>query len=138
MSITIRISKDIYQKLEALARGFETPGDVIEKLLDGHVEFKTEPKENTNITPLVPATRLDLVFRPSPQSNFVQMLLREKKAYIRRYYTNDSHDTSEWNASKFRPESDLLNNLRSGYLRGWRQSGICKAVLAFNQDDLDI
>ena len=34
MSEVIRISESTYKRLESLARGFDTPGNVIERLLD--------------------------------------------------------------------------------------------------------
>jgi len=34
MSQVIRISESIYERLESMARGFDTPGNVIERLLE--------------------------------------------------------------------------------------------------------
>jgi len=53
MSEVIRISEATYKRLESLARGFDTPGSVIERLLD----FYEQPHKNIFPSPITPDER---------------------------------------------------------------------------------
>jgi hypothetical protein len=50
MSEVIRISESTYKRLESLARGFDTPGNVIERLLDYYVRHH----KNIILPPITP------------------------------------------------------------------------------------
>ncbi len=43
----------------------------------------------------------------------------------------------EWNALRFTEHSNVLGNLRSGYLINWREKGIVNAEIAIDKNELD-
>ncbi|MBM4137396.1 MAG: hypothetical protein FJ241_11270 [Nitrospira sp.] len=51
MSQVIRISESIYERLESMARGFDTPGSVIERLLEFYEKNHTSVVSPLNSTP---------------------------------------------------------------------------------------
>jgi hypothetical protein len=83
-----------------------------------------------------PSNDLEVLLFPEDESKFKELLLADKRAYVRLYKTDESHETKEWNATRFSESSNLMGNLRSGPLRGWKGKGICKAVIAINREDL--
>ncbi len=139
MSQVIRISDDLYKRLESHASGFDTPSKVIETILNAYENVN--PDLNTSSTaadiPIFkPAAKLEIVYFADSEEDFKRQLLVNKKAYIKLHYTNDTSEIKEWNASRFGASSSVDGNLRSGYLRGWKERGIFKAGLAIDQDDL--
>ena len=81
-------------------------------------------------------TRLEIVYFPNDAEHFKRLLLEHKFAYVKLSKIDGTSEIHLWHANRFTKESDLENNLRSGYLRGWRTKGICKAELSINKDDL--
>jgi hypothetical protein len=139
MSQVIRINDDLYSRLEAHASGFDTPSNVIETILNSYEALDSNVKTSINtdsISEIGPASNLDISYIGSTEENFKQALLGSKKAYIKIYYTNDTSEIKEWNASKFSPSSKVDGNLRSGYLRGWKKRGIFKAELSVNREEV--
>ena len=53
MSQVIRISESIYERLESLARGFDTPGNVIEELLEFYEKHHTPVPSHVKSTPKI-------------------------------------------------------------------------------------
>lgn len=51
MSQVIRISESIYGRLESLARGFDTPGNVIERLIEFYEKHHTSVPSTAKFTP---------------------------------------------------------------------------------------
>jgi len=139
MSQVIRIADVLYNRLAAYAEGFETPSNVMEKILDAY-EGKTSSLKGdigTDVVPEVePSDVLQIKYIPDSEGEFKQQLLKLKKAYIKIYYTNGTTEIKEWNASKFSKSSKLDGNLRSGYLRGWKKRGIYKAELSVDRNQL--
>ena len=139
MSQVIRISDDLYKRLESHASGFDTPSNVIETILNAYecVTPDLTPSNNATHIPIFqPAARLEIIYFADSEEDFKRQLLTRKKAYIKLYYTNNTSEIKEWNASRFGTSSSVDGNLRSGYLRGWKERGIIKAELSINQDDL--
>jgi len=141
MKTSITISTELYKRLEAHATGFDTPTNVIEKILEFYENnYDSAPKTTeTKISVAISPPRsiqLDVVFHPSSEIEFKQLLLSNKVAWIKIYKVDGSVETKMWKAQSFTQQSDVMGNLRSGYLRGWREKGICKAVLAINPNDL--
>ena len=133
MSQVIRIPDHVFKRLETYAKGFDTPGNVIERMLDFYEQNQSHKKsmertEKPETT--VPATRLDIAFKPEDPNDFKRKLLHAQKANIKLYFTDGSTSERVWNASKFSKDSNLLSNLRSGYLRGWKDKGINRAELS--------
>ena len=84
------------------------------------------------------STSLEIIYYPSGEINFKQVLLQTKKAYILLHKVDGTKELNEWNASRFSLNSDVNKNLRSGYLRGWKIKGIFKAEISTNKKDLKL
>ncbi len=140
MEKTISISAELYKRLEAHATGFDTPTNVIEKILEFYENNHDSAPKTTDvkiITPTPPRSlHLEVIFHPSSEAEFKELLLAKRVAWIKIYKVDNSVETKMWKAQSFTEQSDVMGNLRSGYLRGWREKGICKAILAINPDDL--
>ena len=127
MSPTIQISEELLQRLGKHSSGFKTPADVIAEMLDFYEK----------VDPLPYPSRLEIVYYPvNDAEHFKRLLLEHKFAYVKLSKIDGTSEIHLWHANRFTKESDLENNLRSGYLRGWRTKGICKAELSINKDDL--
>lgn len=140
MSQVVRISDRLYKRLEEHATGFDTPSNVIERILNFYEELDGSTQGELNDQPtderIEPAKKLEILYFPTSEDEFKQQLLTSKLAYIKLHYTNGQTEVKEWNASRFTPKSRVDGNLRSGYLRGWKERGIYKAELSVNRDDI--
>lgn len=139
MSQVIRISNELYKRLEALASGFDTPSNVIKTILGAYEDMTPNLNISDNTSrsqEIQPARSLDIVYLADSEEDFKKLLLINKKAYIRLSYTNDPSEIKEWNASRFSTTSHVDGNLRSGYLRGWKERGIFKAELAVDRNKI--
>lgn len=139
MSQVIRISDNLYKRLEAHASGFDTPSNVIEIVLNAYEANNSSTQIDSDFSlagEIQPASNLDIVYPSESEKVFKQELLVSKKAYIKLYYTNDSTEIKEWNALRFSVTSSVDGNLRSGFLRGWKKRGIFKARLAINRNEI--
>ncbi|MCA1773976.1 MAG: hypothetical protein LC677_15750 [Halomonas sp.] len=144
MSQVIRVPDKLYKRLAVYAGGFETPTNVIEKILEFYE--RAHPivdggERDVPIQEMQPANTLEILYFSDSEGiseeGFKDQLLDTKKAYIRMYYTNDTSEIKEWNASRFGASSSVDGNLRSGYLRGWKDRGIFKAELAINRAEIE-
>ena len=139
VSQVIRISDELYKRLEAHASGFDTPSNVIERILNAFEGITTPTRTDSSFAlnqEIQPASSLEIVYFPDTEEIFKQELLKCKKAYIKLHYTNNTSEIKEWNASRFDSSSSVNGNLRSGYLRGWKERGIYKAELAVNRNEI--
>jgi hypothetical protein len=136
MSDVIRIPTNLYRRLSLHAKGFETPANVIEKMLNFYEDQKglesTAKLESVSKV----ATSLEIIYYPSDERSFKQALLKTRKAYILLHIVDGTTELKEWNASDFGVNSDVNRNLRSGYLRGWKNKGIFKAEISTNKNNL--
>jgi hypothetical protein len=139
MSQVIRISDDLYKRLEVYASGFDTPAKVIEKILDEFEgvksEFVTGQSTSDNFE-IQPSSNLEIIYFADSEEDFKQQLLDAKKAFLKIYFTNNTSEIKEWDASRFSSSSRVDGNLRSGYLRGWKERGIVKAEVTVNRADI--
>lgn len=137
MSKVIRISMELYKRLSAHSDGFETPADVIDKLL---VFYDYELGEGTRPTPMDAVktpTSLEIVYYPDNNiDRFKEDLLKTKRAFVGLYKTDGAIEIKEWNATKISVDSDINSNLRSGYLRGWKDKCIMRAEVSTKKSDL--
>jgi len=141
MSKSIEISSAIYERLGKVANPFETPESVISRLLDFYENHQFQDINTDESTPLSHLEirtfgKLEINFFPSDLTEFKSMLLANKQAWVMLYRQDGSKDIHQWNAMRFTERSDVLGNLRSGYLRGWRDKGIVKADVAINREDI--
>ena len=148
MQKAIDISSNIYERLGKLAQTFETPQDVIIRLLDSFEEVGSKIEsdrivnEATSILRNEPKNvrkynKLDINFFPSDLVQFKSLLLKKKQAWVLLHMVDGSKNLHQWNTSRFSETSDVLGNLRSGYLRDWRDKGIISADIAINKNDID-
>ena len=138
MSQVIRISDDLYKRLEAHATGFDTPSNVIENIINAYEGVTTnnpKMKGNSKSHESMQVRALEIIYHSGSEEDFKKQLLSTKEAYIKLHYTNGKSEVKKWNASRFTSKSRVDGNLRSGFLRGWKQNGIFKAELSVNADD---
>jgi hypothetical protein len=137
MSKLVRIPMNLYNRLGAHSQGFESPVDVIEKLLEFY-EYETgedtrESKSDMSERP----NSLEIIFFPdNDEDKFKKEFLIKKKAYIHIHKFDGELEIKEWSGKNFTADSSVSGNLRSGYLRGWKQKGIIKAEITTNKEDL--
>ena len=137
MGQVIRISDELYKKLESHAKGFDTPANVIEKLLVYYEKTGLDKALNKNKNEKTStADSLEIVNFPTDEKAFKNALLIKKRAFIKLHKTDGSTQIREWNAANFTRSSILSTNLRSGFLRDWSKKGIYKAVLSLNREDI--
>lgn len=150
MNQNIEIPQALYDRLAQHTQGFDTPASVIERLLNYYEEDqKNSTATQSSAEPIQAPHHKDSLhysvqeygklvpnFFPPDMRQFKAFLLRSKKAYVLLHYSNGSRKKYEWNIYRFTDKSDVLNNLRSGYLRNWREKGIVRADVAINENDL--
>ena len=140
MEKQITISTNLYKRLEAYAVGFDTPQDVMTRILDYYESNSGQAVNNVLPKPIVdtPARSLQLEISmiPNNESEFKKLMLERKLAWVKIFKLDGTEDIKLWKVQAFTSDSDLKGNLRSGYLRGWKEKGIYKAVLAINEGDL--
>ncbi|CAC9639031.1 hypothetical protein [uncultured Gammaproteobacteria bacterium] len=135
MSQVIRIEENLYQRLATYSKGFETPSQVINKMIDFY-EMKNNIKPIIGLVKERPKS-LEIIYYPNNDiNNFKKLLIDKKMAYINIHKVSGESKIIEWNALRFKDSSDVENNLRSGYLRSWKDKGIFKAELSTKKDDL--
>ncbi len=148
MQKTIEISSNTYERLGKLAQTFETPQDVITRLLDScekvgsKIENNRIVNEATSILRNEPQNvrrynKLDINFFPPDLDQFKTLLLERNLAWVLLHMVDGSKKLHQWNTSRFSETSDVLGNLRSGYLRDWRDKGIISADIAIDKNDID-
>ena len=80
MSQVIRIPANLYHRLSLHAKGFETPANVIEKMLNSYEEQKdVESTANFESASKI-ATSLEIIYYPSDELSFKQALLHAYSA----------------------------------------------------------
>jgi len=140
MEQQITIKSSIFRRLETHAKGFDTPANVIERILDFYDEHRNcvqdKNQEKTKVNLPVKSFELEFKFFPDGESEFKKALLGKKLAWIKLYKTDGTSELKLWKAHDFTEKSSLIGNLRSGHLRGWKDRGIFKAALAIEKSDI--
>ncbi len=135
MSQVIRISDQLYKRLEAHTVGFDTPSNVIERILDAYEGVTKADNTSTSAEQTIASDKLQITYQPATEEAFKEKFLETKKAYIKIFYTDGEIETKEWNSPRFVESSKVSGNLRSGYLRNWKEKGIFKAEVSINQGE---
>ncbi len=125
MCPVIRISDELYTRLESQAVGFDTPSALIERLLDRCDGIKKN-KPTLSIAPP------KLIFTPNDEDEFKRQLLNKKQAAVVLHKSNGIIENRLWNANRLSETSNLRGNLWSGLLRGWKKKGIIKVELSIS------
>jgi hypothetical protein len=126
MSQVIRITDQLFKRLEKYAQGFDTPAKVIEKILDAYEGV--EPIES-DVKDVQQSNHLELVFYDGNEEAFKSAFLSSGLATVEIFYTDGSTETFQWQKNNFTERSSAKGNLMSGRLRGWKEKGIVKAVV---------
>lgn len=130
MEKTITISLELYNRLASLARGFDTPADVISRLIDAYVsgaDSACVEDASPSISTARHSSNLEIILLPENEEDFKRAFLRKEIATVKIYKVDGSSTVSEWKLNKFSASSSVKGNLLSGRLRGWRDKGIYKA-----------
>jgi hypothetical protein len=136
MSQQIRISDILHSRLGNHAVNFETPTEVIGRILAYYEEndgkgieiAKKKIKQSSGFS-----NSLEIVYCPSDEKVFKQKLVEKKQAFVQIFYIDGHVEEKEWNASRFKSSSVLKNNLYSGHLRGWKERGIWKIKVSIEK-----
>jgi len=123
----IRLPSALYHRLEAHARGFDTPVQVIERILDVY-EGKQPNSKKSSVPPedALPKCKPDLTFHPDEET-FRQKLIQGVTATVLLRYDDGLEDERTWNPSRFSEKSSLRGNIWSGFLRDWKENHIVSA-----------
>jgi len=127
MCPVIRISDELYARLESNAVGFDTPSALIERLLD-RCDGINQAESSESMT------KPELIFNPSDEEKFKINLIKKQQAQVILYKQNGTFERRIWNASRLSESSNLRGNLWSGLLRGWKKKGIIKVELSIQED----
>ena len=136
MSNQIQLSDPNYHRLGALANPFETPEDVIERLLDYYETNAETDLPLTNIESTSVPNELELIFIPSNEEEFKTLLIDGKEAWICLEHIDGTQKVKHWRIKEFKSTSSLRGNLFSGYLRGWKRKGIYQATISINKENM--
>ena len=123
MIMNIDVSEKTFERLSNLAKGFDTPDAVINRLID-EVTKKPEVKPT-------------IFFNPENEEDFKTSLLETKLAEVCLFSADMKPRYFLWNADKFKESSNLKANLWSGFLRGWKDKGITKIELTVLDSNVD-
>ena len=123
---TIEVPAELYTRLGKLASNFETPAELIEKLINAY-ELRNSPE----------FSNLEIIYLLNDsEEEFKIKFLERDVAYIKIFYTDGSKEEKVWHKRTFSKESSVQGNLRTGVLRGWKKKGICKAIVSTDLDDI--
>ncbi|WP_114325675.1 hypothetical protein [Candidatus Colwellia aromaticivorans] len=117
----LRISPELYKRLEAHAKGFDSPAQVIERILNAYEGIPNSPKKEPSEKP-----KPVLSFIPN-EDEFRLSLVNGCEAKVIIHYQDGSSCNKSWRASRFTDSSNLRGNIWSGFLRGWKDQDITAA-----------
>jgi hypothetical protein len=136
VSEVIKIPFDLYSRLGTHAKGFETPADVIERILNFYEGKRGDVKPVVEFSNVELPAQVEIIYYPPSEAKFKQALLKTKVAYILLHKIDGTAELKEWNALSFGVDSSVSGNLRSGYLRNWKKKGIVRAEVSTERKDL--
>jgi hypothetical protein len=136
MDKEIEIPIELYERLSFYAKGFDTPANVIERMLNFYEEQKGVESTVESVAVSKAPTSLDIIYYPSDENSFKQLFIKTKKAYVLLHKVDGSSELKVWSGSNFDSSSSVNGNLRSGYLRGWKKKGIYKAEISTDENDV--
>lgn len=149
-TIQEKVTSELLRRL--VKKHFEADFDAetIELAISGY-DFKCFPKEAQPVSPMsssfsaqhylqnynnsdVPQVVLMIGSRVVSPREFKDMLLIKKLAKRFWYYKNKTEPEQDvWDATKFRPDSNLLGNIHSTKYRHWKTSGLVKIVCVIDE-----
>jgi len=133
MCPVIRVSDELYTRLESHAVGFDTPSALIERLLDKCDALDNKASSGTDKAKQKKSmTTPVLIFYPSDEDEFKHLLIKQKQAAVVIHKADGTIENRNWKASRLSSSSNLRGNLWSGLLRGWKKKGIIKVEFSIN------
>ena len=143
MTKQINVTDALYSRLAKHAKGFDTPEQVIERMIDFYEEHEGVTTRSEVKTPVIlqpkiqpKSFHIDIKYYPDDENEFKKQFLVQKHAWIIIHKVDGSVTEHVWNLNGFTENSSVKGNLLSGRLRGWKEKGICKAEIAINKDDI--
>lgn len=120
----IRISSKLFKRLERHAKGFDSPGEVIGRLLDAY--------EGVDPSPYIQSVAGEALSKPElnffpDEARFRSHLVAGKDGRVLIFHLDGTVEEKTWNSVRFKATSNLRANIWSGYLRGWRENQIVRA-----------
>ncbi|MDC9724036.1 MAG: DUF262 domain-containing HNH endonuclease family protein [Urechidicola sp.] len=82
--------------------------------------------------------KLVIELNPQLESEFKNLLLERKQAYITTYYENGTSEQRKWKANSFKESSGVMGNLRSRpeFRSGkWQENGIKKVYVSIEKNE---
>lgn len=122
----LRVSQGLYSRLEAHAKGFDTPAQVIERILNAFEGNNPSITTTLSETEQVATSPPKLSFYPSEEEFRLALLTGHKNRVLIRYQ-DGTVCTKSWHTSRFSQRSNLRGNIWSGILRGWKTQDIIAA-----------
>lgn len=136
MGQVIRLKESLYQRLSIHSKGFETPSEVIDRIVSF---YEKENNIEIDIESFVreKPTSLKVIYHPvNDEIAFKKQLINDRVAYIKLHKVDGTSEIKQWSAYRFTKSSNVRRNLNSGYLRNWKEKGIFKAELSTNKEHL--
>lgn len=127
----LRISDALFKRLEAHAQGFDTPANVIERLLNSFEGIEVSKTES--IAEPQPLPKPVLHFHPS-ESDFKKGIVEGSVARVTLFFADGKTEEKFWQPSRFQETSNLRANIWSGFLRDWKAKRINKAEFHIDVD----
>ena len=123
--------------------------EIIDTIMDSFeisIKSKIKPQAHTSLQPPRPNTndgwrvpkpsgKIEYEFHPSDEREFKNQLLINKFAHIKILYQDGREEYKEWNASRFKEDSNLRGNINS---KTWfrqdyiQRNGVIKAIFSIN------
>jgi hypothetical protein len=122
----LRISQQLYNRLENHAAGFDTPAQVMERILNHYENIPDLPKNEAPAKGSMNKAKPQLIFKPS-EDDFRRSLVEGYEAQIIIRYQDGSESNKQWRPSRYTESSNLRGNIWSGFLRGWKEQDIVSA-----------
>ena len=102
-------------------KGKRTTGSITKKAATKTAATSPAKTAKTaQVSKTVPSSCVSIILHPGNISAFKNGLLKSKKAEVTLKYKDGRTDVKTWNANKFTPASDLMNNIRS---HPWYRNG---------------
>lgn len=133
MSRVVRIPEKLFKRLEKYAEGFDSPVNVIEKLLN---QIEGVEISDTQDNTIEDDNVLPVKFFPKDLNVFKERLIANRKAIITIVYNDGTKEDKLWNAYKFDEESNLIGNIRSrkAFRQGrWRANNIKELLIKIDE-----
>lgn len=110
MSKVVRIPDELYIRLKKYAEPFETPIDVIEKILNKFEGVKPEKPIGKRSKE---SNTLPITFYPEDMEEFKSAFIKEGKATISIKYEDGSIEKKSWLCRHLTEDSNIIGNVRS-------------------------